>query len=128
MGDIELGGAPIKILKTEKDADKHLSDEGPTMIIYYAKWCGHCQGSYESWKQLARDVKGKAQICMIESDNYPKVTSFPTIKIVKKGKVADYEGEREVEDMKKALLGNLGGRRRSRRLRRRVRKTHRSLR
>jgi thioredoxin-like negative regulator of GroEL len=127
MEDIELGGAPIKILKTEKEADKHLSDEGPTMIIYYAKWCGHCRGSYESWKQLARNVKGKAQICMIESDNYPKVTSFPTIKIVKKGKAADYEGAREVEDMKSALL-SAGGRRRSRRLRRRVRKTHRALR
>jgi len=127
MEDIELGGAPIKILKTEKEADKHLTDEGPTMIIYYAKWCGHCRGSYESWKQLARDVVGKAQICMVESDNYPKVTSFPTIKIVKKGKAIDYEGAREVEDMKKALLSS-GGRRRSRRLRRRVRKTHRALR
>jgi thioredoxin-like negative regulator of GroEL len=127
MGDIELGGAPIKILKTEKEADKHLSDDGPTMIIYYAKWCGHCQESYESWKQLARDLKGKAQICMIESDNYPKVTSFPSIKIVKKGKAVDYEGAREVEHMKKALL-SAGGKRSSRRLRRRVRKTHRALR
>lgn len=125
MEDIEIGGAPIKMLKSAKEADEHLKDEGPTMIIYYAKWCGHCQSSYESWKQLAKEMDGKAQVFMIESENYPKVKSFPTIKIVKKGKATDYEGERSSNKMKSALLG---GRRRSRRFRGRARKTHRSLR
>jgi len=135
MDDIDIGGSKITMLKSAKDADAKLKETGPLMMIYYAKWCSHCQSSFEDWKKLSK----KGNVFMIESANYPKVKSFPTIKIVKDGKVSDYEGERTVDDMAKALLGGVkygllpGGRR----LRRRggtrkfgggVRKTHRTLR
>jgi len=136
--DIELGNSEIVMLKSAGEADKKLDEKGPLMMIYYAKWCGHCQHSFEDWKELSKKVKGKAQVCMIESANYPKITSFPTIKIVKDGKVSLYEGERIVADMEKALLSKKGGLRSglksrrvrggARRLGGRVRKTHRALR
>lgn len=126
--DIDIGGSSIIKLTSEKEADALLKAGGPVMIIYYAKWCGHCQGSYDAWKELSKKVDGKAKVYMIESSNYPKITSFPTIKIVKEGNAVPYEEEREVETMKKALLGENGGRRRSRRFLRRARKTKRALR
>ena len=126
--DINIGGSYIIKLTNEKDADDLLKENGPLMIIYYAKWCGHCQGSYDAWKDLSRKVDGKAKVYMIESSNYPKVKSFPTIKIVKGGNAVPYEQAREVETMKKALLGENAGGRRSRRFVRRARKTKRALR
>jgi thiol-disulfide isomerase/thioredoxin len=136
MGDIQLGDSGIIMLKSSKEADAKLKSPGPLMMIYYAKWCGHCQSSFEDWKKLSKKQKGK--VFMIESENCPEVTSFPTIKI-KNGKVSDYNGERTVEAMEKALLGSKKGGLRScgGRLRRgggtcrfggRVRKAHRTLR
>lgn len=111
MGDdIDISGSKITMLKNADDADAKLRETGPLMMIYYAKWCGHCQRSFEDWKKLSKDAK----VFMIESANYPKVTSFPTIKIVKNRKVSDYEGERTVADMKEALLGGVKGGLRSR--------------
>ncbi len=135
--DIKLGDSGIVMLKSEAEADKHLKDAGPIMIIYYAKWCGHCRSSFEDWKKLSKKQKGK--VFMIESANYPKIKSFPTIKVVKNGNVSDYDDERSVEKMEKVLLGGKkgglrscsGGLRRrggTRRLGGRVRKLHRSLR
>jgi hypothetical protein len=137
MGDIQLGDSGIVMLKSSKEADAKLKGPGPLMMIYYAKWCGHCQSSFEDWKKLSKKQKGK--VFMIESENCPEVTSFPTIKVVKNGKVSDYDGERTADDMEKALLGGKKGGLRSSRsgLRRRggtrklrggVRKTHRTLR
>jgi thiol-disulfide isomerase/thioredoxin len=136
MGDIQLGDSGIIMLKSSKEADAKLKGPGPLMVIYYAKWCGHCQSSFEDWKKLSKKQKGK--VFMIESENCPEVTSFPTIKI-KNGKVSDYNGERTVEAMEKALLGSKKGGLRScgGRLRRgggtcrfggRARKGHRTLR
>jgi thiol-disulfide isomerase/thioredoxin len=136
MGDIQLGDSGIIMLKSSKEADAKLKSPGPLIMIYYAKWCGHCQSSFEDWKKLSKKQKGK--VFMIESENCPEVTSFPTIKI-KNGKVSDYNGERTVEAMEKALLGSKKGGLRScgGRLRRgggtcrfggRVRKAHRTLR
>ena len=136
MGDIQLGDSGIVMLKSSKEADAKLKGPGPLMMIYYAKWCGHCQSSFEDWKKLSKKHKGK--IFMIESENCPEITSFPTIKI-KNGKISDYNGERTVEAMEKALLGSKKGGLRScgGRLRRgggtcrfggRARKAHRTLR
>ena len=125
MEDIDLGGSKIIKLTNEKDADALLKEEGPLMIIYYMKTCGHCKDSYQAWKDLSNQVNEK--IYMIESSNYPKITSFPTIKIVKGGNAIPYEQERTVALMKEALLKK-GGRRRSSKLVHRTRKSKRTLR
>jgi len=120
---------------TSKSLEKLLKDQGPLMIIVYARWCGHCKSLFDTWKQLSNNVKGKAKIYIIESEDYSRndVSGFPDMRIVKNGKVTKYEGDRTSEGMQKALLGSLGGKRTrrhgTRRFRGRVRKTtHRSLR
>lgn len=117
------------LLTSAKEADKHLKDTGPTMIIYFAEWCGHCTRMKPVWQELATKLEGKAKVYMIESANYPKVISFPKAVIVRKGRVVETlnGGGQSVEELTKRLL-TLGGKRtrrgRSRRLVRRTRKTH----
>jgi len=129
--DFDVGSSKVRVLTNASDADALLKDNGPLLLVYYAKWCGHCQGMYDTWKDLSKQVDGKAKVYMIESANYPGVQSFPTMKVVKKGKAVEYSGDRDVDSLKRALLGSsLGGRRRrTGRLRSRRRKvTHRTLR
>lgn len=117
------------LLTSAKEADKHLKDTGPTMMIYFAEWCGHCKRMKPVWQELAKKLEGKAKVYMIESENCPKITSFPTAVIVKKGRVIETlnGGGQSVDELTKKLL-TLGGKRtrrfRSRRLVRRTRKTH----
>lgn len=97
-------------------------------MVVYAKWCGHCQAMYDTWKELANKVKGKAKVCVIEASKYTDkdIDGYPDMRIVKKGKARKYEGGRSVEELSRGLL-SLGGKRsrrnRSRLLVRRVRKT-----
>ena len=106
------------------------------MVVVYAKWCGHCQGMFETWKELASKVNEKARVYVIEADDYTDkdISGYPSMRIVKNGKAKEYDGGRSTEELSSALLGNtLGGkrsrRRRTGRLIRRVRKvTHRTLR
>ena len=105
-----------------------LSAEGPVMLIIYADWCGHCQHSEPEWNKLSKLVPNK--VFAIESSEYTDsdVSSYPTIKIIRKGKSKVYDGDRSAENMKEALLLR-GGRKRTRRFRsgrfrRRTRHSH----
>ena len=134
MPNIEWKGGKVKRVHTTEEVTDLLKSEGPAMIIVYADWCGHCQDAEPAWKELSNKVDGKATVYAIESSEYTgEVNGYPTIKIVKGGKTADYSGERTASDMEKALLGKgFGGKRTrrggTRRLRNRRRKTHRALR
>lgn len=128
--DLKIEGSKLIKLKDTQEAKKLLRSEGPLMLVVYAKWCRHCQAMFEKWRELSN----KAKVVVIEADDYKDkdVLGYPDMRIVKKGKAKKYQGEKTVEDMKKALLQKdlLGGRRRrTRRFRNRVRKTaHRSFR
>jgi thiol-disulfide isomerase/thioredoxin len=109
-----------------------MKESGPLMVIIYADWCGHCQASESAWTELANKIDGKATVYAIEESEYTggDVQGYPTMKLVKNGKVSNYEGDRSPSAMENALLG--GGKRsrrsRTRRLGGRRRKTHRAFR
>ena len=134
MHEIEWKNSRVKRIHTTKEAKDLMKANGPSMIVIYADWCGHCQRAEPELTKLANKVDGKATVYAIESDEYEgdDVNGYPTIKIVKNGKIEDYEGDRESSSMEKALLGSAGGKRtrrgRTRRFGGRRRKTHRSLR
>ena len=132
--DLQTNGTKLIRSKDTKEVRKLLTSSGPLMVIVYAKWCGHCQSMFETWKELASKVDGKAKVYVIEAANYTDkdISGYPSMRIVKNGKSKDYEGGRSTEELSSALL-TLGGkrsrRRRTNRLVRRVRKVaHRTLR
>lgn len=137
MPNIKWDGSKVKRVHSTEEVTKLLKSSGPSMVIIYADWCSHCQSAEPEWKSLADKVDGKATVYAIESEDYKggDVNGYPTMKIVKNGKAADYSGDRSADSMKDALLskGNLLGGKRSRRrgtrrFRNRARKTHRALR
>ena len=127
--DLQTSGSELVRLKDTKEAKRLLSSQGPLMMVVYAKWCGHCQSMFETWRELSNKVKGKAKIYVIEAAQYTDkdIDGYPNMRIVKKGKSKKYEGGRSTEELSSALLTPLGGKRtrrnRSRLLVRRVRKT-----
>jgi len=128
--DLKTDGTKLKRLKDTKEVRKLLTSSGPLMMVVYAKWCGHCKSMYSTWKELSNKVKGKADVYVIEADDYTDkdIDGYPSMRIVKDGKASNYEGGRSVEELTSALLGkSLGGKRtrrhRTKLLVRRIRKT-----
>jgi len=134
--DLQTNGTKLIRSKDTKEIRKLLTSSGPLMVIVYAKWCGHCQSMFETWKELASKVDGKAKVYVIEADDYTDkdISGYPSMRVVKNRKVKEYDGERSTEQLTSTLLGNTFGGKRSRRSRtgklvRRVRKiSHRTLR
>jgi thiol-disulfide isomerase/thioredoxin len=119
------GGSKVVRLKDTKEVKRLLTSQEPIMVVVYAKWCGHCQQMFKPWNKLSKDVEGKSKVYVIESADYTgkDIDGYPDIRIVKNGEAKQYDGGRDVQSMKKALLGSLGGkRRRTNRLGGRVRK------
>jgi thiol-disulfide isomerase/thioredoxin len=132
--DLQTNGSKLVRSKDTKEVRKLLTSSGPLMVVVYAKWCGHCQSMFDTWKDLASKVDGKAKVYVIEAADYTDkdISGYPSMRIVKNGKAKEYEGGRSTEELSSALL-TLGGkrsrRRRTNKLVRRVRKvTHRTLR
>lgn len=134
--DLEIEDTKLVRSKNTKDVRKLLTSSGPLLVIVYAKWCGHCQGMFETWRKLSNDLDDKAKVYVIEADDYTDkdISGYPSMRIVKNGKSKEYEGGRSVEELKSSLLGTAFGGKRSKRRRtgkliRRVRKvSHRTLR
>jgi thiol-disulfide isomerase/thioredoxin len=127
--DLKIEGSKLVRLRDTKEVKKLLTSSEPVMVVVYAKWCGHCQAMFDTWRDASNKVDGKAKIYVIEADDYTAkdINGYPSMRIVKNGSAKDYDDSRDVEGIQNALLGTSGGkrsrRRGTRRLGRRVRKT-----
>lgn len=133
--DLKTAGSKLVRVKDTKEVKKLLTSTGPNMVVVYAKWCGHCQAMFNTWREASNKLNGKATIYVIEADDYTAtdVKGYPSMRIVKNGSATDYSEPRDVDGIVKALLGDLGGKRSrrnsTRRFGRRARKsTKRALR
>lgn len=126
--DLKTEGSKLVRVRDTKEVKKLLTSTGPSMVVVYAKWCGHCQSMFDTWRELSDKVDGKAKIYVIEADDYTgkDIKGYPSMRIVKNGSAKDYNESRDVEGIEKALLSSGGKRsrgRRTSRLGRGVRKT-----
>lgn len=70
-----------------------VKSEQPTLVDFYATWCGPCKLMHPVLEQLSKEVKGRARILKIDVDKNQKlamklaVRSVPTLVIYKKGKI-----------------------------------------
>lgn len=126
--DLKTEGSKLVRLTDTKEVRKLLTSTGPIMVVVYAKWCGHCQRLFETWREASNKLDGKSNIYVIEADDYKDedIKGYPSMRVVKKGSAKDYDGSADVEGIKKSLLAAGGKRsrgRRTSRLGRGVRKT-----
>ena len=105
MSDKEI----IKQL-TDSDFEKTIK-EGVTLVDFHANWCGPCRMLAPVLEQVAKEVKGKAQISRIDIDTEQKtashfqITSVPTLILFKNGKeVNRLIGLRNAEAVKDFIL------------------------
>ncbi|CCW60620.1 unnamed protein product [Phytomonas sp. EM1] len=68
----------------------------PTVILFYAPWCGHCVKFHDEYKQFAHASKGSIRVGAIDAHAHPSIAKqfsiqgFPTINYWKMGTKSIY--------------------------------------
>lgn len=91
----------MKLLKvTEKNKEQFTEcvqqKDRPTLVLFYADWCPHCQMFKPTWKELAKKMGKSKKLQMAEVEythmdhvpkKYKKIRGFPTVQMMKGGKI-----------------------------------------
>ncbi|MCL5782705.1 MAG: thioredoxin [Candidatus Thermoplasmatota archaeon] len=83
-----------KIL-TDQNFVREISNEGLTVVDFWAPWCGPCRFVSPIIEELASDYAGKVSFGKLNVDENPMVSSqfmirsIPTIMFFRNGKVVD---------------------------------------
>jgi protein disulfide-isomerase A6 len=85
----------------------------PTIILFYADWCPHCQAMKPAWGGIKRKYAKNKKVNLFEVEHqsldmvpkkYKKIQGFPTIQTIKGGKLkSEYYGNRSKEDIDKYI-------------------------
>jgi len=101
----------------DDDPKTVFSSTKPTMVLFYAPWCGHCKSMKPEYERLREKYKKNPNknVVMINCDDHKEFASkagvqgFPTLRLYKNpkdDKYVDYEGPRTAEAIETYLSDN----------------------
>lgn len=83
------------IIVTDVDFQKVISSPIPTIVDFWAEWCGPCRVMHPVFEKLAKKHAGKMNFARMNVDENPRtpsklgIFSIPTFVIFKNGQVID---------------------------------------
>ena len=86
-----------KIIHASDDSFEQdvIKSEIPTLVDFWAPWCGPCKAVGPVLEELAEEYEGRVRIVKVNTDEHPGVAgalnirSIPTLILFKDGKVSD---------------------------------------
>ncbi|PKO20590.1 MAG: thioredoxin [Chloroflexi bacterium HGW-Chloroflexi-1] len=88
------GVEPRHVTGAEFDTEI-LGSELPTVVDFWAEWCGPCHAIAPAVKELANEFDGRAVVAKLNADDYPDILSrygimgIPTLIYFKNGQEVD---------------------------------------
>lgn len=89
-----MAGDNVKHL-SDKDFEETVNGATPTLVDFWAPWCGPCKAIGPVVEELANEYAGKAVIAKMNVDENPAtpgkfgIRAIPTLILFKGGKVVD---------------------------------------
>jgi protein disulfide-isomerase A6 len=114
------GSAVIDLIPS--NFDKVVLESGkPTLVEFFAPWCGHCKKLAPVWEDLATSfghAKDKVQIAKVDADAERAlgkrfgVQGFPTLKFFdgKSADPVDYKSGRDIDSLTNFIIDKTGAR------------------
>lgn len=87
------GGKPVTL--TDANFQSHVNDSKPTLVDFWAEWCGPCRMVAPSIETLAKEFEGRANVGKLNVEENQAtagrfgIRSIPSLLIFKNGQVVD---------------------------------------
>ncbi len=105
-----MASANISILTADSFGKEVLESQTPTLVDFWAEWCGPCKMLAPVLDELATEYAGKVTIAKVNIDDHPAIAAqygvraIPTLLVFKGGQVVEQMvGARSKRDLKASL-------------------------